>query len=276
MMQWENLTAAEFQDSLRKGNRVCLLPAGCVEKHGPHLPLGTDYLNGHKICCMAAEKEPAVVFPPFYFGQIQEGRPFPGTIALSPTLTLELLLEVLDEIGRNGFHKIVIYNAHGGNRHLLNYAIQSCLAERKPYAVYLPERRYTDEQREAWKDVLETDLHAHACECETSVTLANHPELVKMDQLGDLKADPLGRGDHLPPGRTSASWYLDFPEHYAGDARSATAEKGEKLRAILVDGLAEYVRTIKQDDNVPRLLAEFYNRAEDVGMYNHRTSRPPH
>ncbi|MFO7900997.1 MAG: creatininase family protein [Planctomycetota bacterium] len=264
-MQWEHLTGPEFEEAMRQSERVCLLAAGCVEKHGPHLPLGTDFLNGHKVCCLAAEKEPAVVFPPYYFGQIHEGRPFPGTVAISPRLTVELLLEVFDEIGRNGFHKIIIYNAHGGNTHLLNYVIQACLARRKPYAVYLPDRLHTDEQRQAWNALLETKIHAHACECETSISLANHPHLVKMDALGDRKADPLGRFDHLPPGRITARWYSDYPEHYAGDARPASAEKGEKLRAIIVDALADYVRKVKEDDDVPTLLAEFYDRCEEVG-----------
>ena len=103
-MQWEHLTAQEFAEAVRQTG-VCIIAMGVVEKHSEHLPLGTDFLNGHKLACLAAEKEPAVVFPPFYFGQIYEARCFPGTITLKPTLLLELLLGVLDEIGRNGFGK---------------------------------------------------------------------------------------------------------------------------------------------------------------------------
>ena len=94
---------------------MCIIALGVVEKHSEHLPLGTDFLNGHKIACLAAEREPAVVFPPFYFGQIYEARCFPGTITLKPTLLMELIQGVLDEIGRNGFRKIILLNAHGGN-----------------------------------------------------------------------------------------------------------------------------------------------------------------
>jgi creatinine amidohydrolase/Fe(II)-dependent formamide hydrolase-like protein len=56
---------------------------------------------------MAAELEPAVVFLPFYFGQIYEARCFPGAVTLRLTLLIELIQGVLDEIGRNGFQKIV-------------------------------------------------------------------------------------------------------------------------------------------------------------------------
>ena len=82
-MQWEHLTATDFAAAARDTG-VCILSIGVLEKHSEHLPLGTDFLNGHRVACMAAEKEPAVVFPPFYFGQIYEARCFPGTITLKP------------------------------------------------------------------------------------------------------------------------------------------------------------------------------------------------
>ena len=106
-MQWEQLTADEFRVAARETG-VCVIALGVLEKHATHLPLGTDYLNAHRIACLAAEKEPAVVFPPFYFGQIYEALCFPGAVALKPTLLVELLQSVFDEIGRNGFAKIVV------------------------------------------------------------------------------------------------------------------------------------------------------------------------
>jgi len=264
-MKWEELTAPDFAKAVKETGGVCLIGAGCVEKHFDHLPLGTDFLNGHKLCSLAAEKEPAVVFPPYYFGQIHEARPFPGTVALDPVLTLQLLMAVCDEIGRNGFRKIIIYNAHGGNTHLLNYACQSCMAERKPYAVYLPDRLCPEARRKAWTDILETKVHGHACECETSISLVNHPHLVKMDYIAGRKTEPLGRYDQIPPGRIMTRWYSNFPDHYAGDATAATAEKGEKLRQLQVDSLADYIKAVKNDEVVPTLLKEFYDRCDEVG-----------
>ncbi len=262
-MRWEELTAPDFERAVKETGGVCVLAAGCIERHFDHLPLGTDMLNSHKICCLAAEKEPAVVFPPYYFGQIHEARPFPGTVALPPVLTLELLMAVCDEIGRNGFRKIIIYNGHGGNKHLLNYLIQSGLAERKPYALYLPNRPNSRDNRDLWEGLLETEMHGHACECETSISLANYPHLVKMEYLRGRKAEPLGRYRNIPGGgRISARWYADFPEHYAGDATVATAEKGQKLRATIVNFLADYIRAVKNDDAVLDVLSEFYDRCD--------------
>lgn len=263
-MKWEELTAPEFSRAAKETG-VCVLAAGCLEKHFDHLPLGTDYLNAHKICCLAAEKEPAVVFPPYYFGQIHEARCFPGTVAIDPLLTLKMLMNVLDEIGRNGFTKIVIYNGHGGNSSLLHYLCQTILSERKSYAVFMPNQVSSDRQ-EKWSEILETPVHGHACECETSISLANHANLVKMEAIGGRKADPLGRLDHLPTGRVTVSWYASFPDHYAGDATAATAEKGEKLRALIVDSLADYIRLVKNDETALELMREFYDRCGEVGV----------
>lgn len=237
---------------------------GCVEKHGEHLPLGTDFINAHKIACLAAEKEPAVVFPPFYFAQIYEAACFPGTITIKPSLLIELIQGMFDEIGRNGFEKIVVYNGHGGNNFLLPFLMQCSLWEEKPYAVYLLKEPLTSDRKKKWDSILETDNHNHACECETSVSLANHPELVKMERVpkSARAGQPGGRLNHLPYNMSGIWWYADYPDHYAGDARSASAEKGEKLRKLVVDSLAEFIGAVKKDRAVPDLNREFFSKAK--------------
>jgi creatinine amidohydrolase len=258
-MQWEQLTSQDFSAAVGETG-VCLLALGVVEKHSDHLPLGTDFLNGHKICCLAAEQEPAIVFPPFYFGQIYEARCFPGTLTIKPTLLLDLLQSVLDEIGRNGFKKIILYNAHGGNNHLLRFLAQCSLWEEKPYTVYLEDGRLTRARQVEWNSILETKAHAHACECETSISLANHAHLVMMERVPALPAEPLQRMQNVPQNFSGISWYSDFPDHYAGDARSATLEKGLRLRTLIVDTLAEFIASVKADQAGPALSREFFER----------------
>ena len=135
------------------------------------------------------------MFPPFYFGQIYEARCFPGALTLKPTLLLELLQGVFDEIGRNGFRKIILYSAHGGNGHLAPFLAQCTLWEEKPYSLYYYTGALGAEREQAWAAIVETPLHGHACECETSISLANHPELVKMDRVPEEPAEP-----RRPPG----------------------------------------------------------------------------
>jgi creatinine amidohydrolase len=211
-MQWENLTAPDFARAVQETD-VCVVAMGVLERHGEHLPLGTDFLNAHKIACLAAEKEPAVVFPPFYFGQIYEARCFPGALTLRPTLLLDLLRGVLDEIGRNGLKKIVLFNGHGGNTHLLSFLAQSTLWEENPYSVYVPSHRLTPERQAIWDATVETTLHGHACECETSISLANHAHLVHMERVPDdpQAGAPLRRLQEMPPTFSGVSWYADYP-----------------------------------------------------------------
>ncbi len=268
-MQWEELTAPDFAKAV-KDTGVCVIAIGSLEKHFDHLPIGTDYLNGHRLCCLAAEREPAVVFPPYYIAQIHESRPFPGCVALPPTMTLEVLQAVCDEIARNGFKKILIYNAHGGNWAMLNYLLQVHLSERRDYGIYLLRHLFppTPEWASQWDDILETAVHEHACECETSITLANFPELVKMDVLAGRKADPLDRLAHLSPGNITAEWYAKFPDHYAGDATVASVEKEQKLLELQVQALAHYIGVVKKDTALAGVLNEFYDRCDEVGGSN--------
>lgn len=264
-MQWEHLTAPDFAQAVRDTG-VCVIAMGVIERHSDHLPLGTDFLNAHAIACQAADKEPAVVFPPWYFGQIYEARCFPGTVTIRPTLLFELIQGVLDEIARNGFRKIIMVNGHGGNTYLLNFLAQSLLWEEKGYSLYIPTSRMTPERKKEWQAMTETKVHGHACECETSTSLHNFGHAVSMDQVPVEPAMPSDRIGHLPPTYTPIWWYANYPEHYAGDARPASAEKGKARVGWIVDTLAEYIAAVKTDEVVPALESEFFQRVrEEVG-----------
>src|SRR5713101_1954228 len=135
--KWEELTASDFRAAIQQSKGACLLPFGILEKHGPHLPLGTDLLNVRYVSLHAAEQEYAVVFPEYYFGQIFEAKHEPGTIAYSMELQLKLLQETTDEMARNGCKKIVIVNGHGGNEHLLPFFAQAQMDKPHDYVVYV-------------------------------------------------------------------------------------------------------------------------------------------
>lgn len=268
-MKWEELTAPDFARAVEEAGGICIIATGVLEKHGEHLPVGTDVLNAHRLCVLAAEREPAVVFPQWYFGKIYEAKHQPGCVAVGPELLLKLFEEVMGEIARNGLTKIILYLGHGGNRHLLPFVAQCTQHGRRDYLVYVKSYDLTGERAREWREILETDVHGHACECETSISLANHPQLVKMDAVPDEPGLPMKRFE-VPGAYTAISWYADHPGHYRGDARAATAEKGERLREIMVADTAEFIGAVKNDNRGPELLAEFYDRV-DAGP---RESRP--
>src|SRR5438046_353642 len=136
-VNWEELTAADFRQASQPSKGSSLLPFGILEKHGPHLPLGTDLLNVRHASLQAAQREYAVVFPQYYFGQIFEAKHEPGTVAYSMELQLKVLQETTDEMARNGCKKIVIVNGHGGNEHLLPFFAQAQLDRPHDYVVYV-------------------------------------------------------------------------------------------------------------------------------------------
>ena len=83
------------------------------------------------------------------------------------------------------------------------------------------------------------------------------------DQIDGDSGRRLGRLDHLTglqPERAPISWYANFPDHYAGDARPATAEKGERFLQYLVQRLVEVIRRVKEDRVAPELYQEFFGR----------------
>jgi creatinine amidohydrolase len=81
-----------------------------------------------------------------------------------------------------------------------------------------------------------------------------------MDKVSPHAATALHHLAHLPANHSGIMWYADYPEHYAGDARPASVEKGSHLRQIQVDALAEYIRAVKTDQTVPALDKEFFDR----------------
>src|ERR1700688_1112239 len=172
-VHWEELTGSDFIAAIKRSQGTCVLPFGILEKHGPHLPLGTDLLDVRYAVLRATEQEYAVVFPEYYFGQIFEARHEPGTVAYGSHLQLDLLQETTDEMARNGCRKIVVVNGHGGNEDLLPFFAQSQLEKPHDYVVYVFDERTPSTGGPARKD----SLDMHAGESETSKMMIARPDL---------------------------------------------------------------------------------------------------
>src|SRR6202030_3611046 len=170
--KWEELTAPDFRQAIQQAKGTCLLPFGILEKHGEHLPLGTDLLNLPYASLQATSQEYAVVFPEYYFGQIFEAKHEPGTVAYSADLQLKLLQETTDEMARNGCKKVIIVNGHGGNEHLLPYFAQAQLDTQHDYVVYVLD----GERSRPGGPPRKTSGGMHAGESETSNVIASRPD----------------------------------------------------------------------------------------------------
>jgi creatinine amidohydrolase len=268
-MRWENLTAREFSDAVRLTERVCVVPVGCLEKHGDHLPLGTDMMIARAVVDDAAAIEPCVIFPDYLFGQVAEVRHHPGTVAIGAELQMRLLGELCREIRRNGFDRIVLANAHGGNNHLLRYFTQTMLDERKDYLVYAYDLwELTAEQLGDLGSRFETPAdYGHADYMETSEMLHIRPDLVYMDRLNAGEWASTGRGRWMSEARLSAGihWYMEFPNQIAGDPSLSNAEYGKAYIGYCAANFARALGKLKADRTALQLQTEFYDRCDEIG-----------
>jgi len=260
----EELTAPDFVKAVAKSSETCIIPIGVFEKHGPHLPLGTDLFTAREIALRAAEKEYTVVFPWYYFSQINEARHQPGTIAYSPELIWKILQETLDELSRNGFKKIILVNGHGGNNAFLNYFGMAQLSERRNYALYWFQPEYDREVLKKAEEMTQHDpVDQHAGNRETSVMMDIVPEAVHAGRAGQQSGRDLERMKQLRHVYSGIWWYASFPNHYAGDGSKASAAAGKLILDQVAGQLAETIRTIKADTAVPALQQQFFNEAEN-------------
>jgi creatinine amidohydrolase len=256
-VHWEELTGSDFIAAIKRSQGTCVLPFGILEKHGPHLPLGTDLLDVRYASLHAAEREYAVVFPEYYFGQIFEARHEPGTIAYSRELQLALLQETTDEMARNGCKKVLIVNGHGGNSSLLPFFAQSQLAKPHDYVVYV----FSGFAPSSGGPKKKTSVDEHAGESETSKMMISHPDLVHQDRATSESGADQHR-ENLPDGvYTGIWWYARFPDHYAGDGSAANHELGEYQMNWWIDSIAKALTAIKADDESLKLQNEFNEKS---------------
>ncbi|PYT28496.1 MAG: creatininase [Acidobacteria bacterium] len=257
-VKWEELTAGDFVKALEKSQGTCVLPFGILEKHGPHLPLGTDLINVRYASVHGAELEYAIVFPEYYFGQIFEAKHEPGTMAYSAQLQQQLLRETTAEMARNGCKKIIIANGHGGNNHLLPFFSQEQMAAPHDYVIYI----YQPAGSPPGRPPMKSSFDSHAGEAETSHVMVSRPDLVHMDRVASESGADQKRQD-LPAGvYTGIWWYAKFPEHYAGDAAEANTMLGEFDMKAWAEGIAGVIRAVKSDQVSLRLQNEFYEKSK--------------
>ena len=267
--RWDELVASDWSKALQQSDSTCILPIGILEKHGPHAPIGSDLIHVREWAARATKKEYAVVFPDYFYGQINEARHQPGTFSLPPTVVWDLLDATCTEIARNGFKKIVIINGHGGNPNLLQYFVQTQLDKKRDYAVYF----FTPGRDSAYnakvKSVRKSDPagDSHAGENETSTLLYLRPELVKMDSAKIESGENLKRLA-IPNVYTAIWWYSSYPNHYAGEGNVATANLGKVITENPVASLAQALKAIKADNKTLRLQNEFFDRV--VGDESHQ------
>ena len=287
-MLWEELREEEFYDAIEASKGVCVIPVGCLEMHGQHLPVGTDTMKIEYSLHEAAKIEPVMEFRAFKFGDIQGLPMWKGTIRLTVELEQELLKQLCSEIARNGFKKIILLNSHGGNNAMLTNFVRSTMHDKKDYVVmstsagsrfaspyYLIEvlekegrdalYELTDEDIDiARKCVEEKRVYEHAGFGETALMLGARPDLVRMDRIDALNPHSTHEADFLTElGLTPARfWTVNYPNSYAGDTPAGCNERfGKCAQRLVIQQIVKIIRAVKYDDGKILHWNDEFNRA---------------
>jgi len=238
----DELSTNEAAEAAKEG-RVVIFPIGSVEEHGNHLPLATDSVQPEYIALEVAKRTGCLVAPPFRYGICNATRNFPGTITIQFDTLYKLALDVLSELIRNGFNRIIVMSGHAGNSHMvaLRLAAQEVVAKNdeaqprgKVRIMVLSDFDFAEELAPELADPKD----GHAGTIETSRMMAIRPDLIK----GEGKADVW----RMPRFEVVAHPELFFPSGVNGDPTDASAKKGQKINEYIIAEVEKLVKTIEK------------------------------
>lgn len=273
---WEDLTEEQVKDVIQKTNATCVIPLGSMTKHGQHLPLGTDCFIAEEIVRKAAEMESICLFPTLWLGCALNPYDHAGQINLSRPLLNEMLAETVAEVGRNGFYRIVIANAHGENGEMLTNFMRSQSQYKKNYALYNKGVHHcnidwivrdmdageefptlTEEDKALLREIHEKGIpYGHACIYETSMLMALRPELVRLDRATVDSGVSTGKGDYLAQNYLYCE-DVNYPNGVIGHNPELANERlGKVFVDKEVDLFARALRVIKNEENMPERIAK--------------------
>jgi creatinine amidohydrolase len=219
---------------------------GAVEAHGPHLPLGTDTIIAIAMARAGAQRlakggMTAFLLPPIAYSAAPFAAGFPGTLSISPDTLRDLVLDVARALTRLEVGALAIANAHLDPAHLaaLNQAGERAATERLlPVAIPdLTRRAVAVELGEEFKSGA-----CHAGRYETSIVMAESPELVREEVRAALPPNPASLSAAIRAGLATFE-QAGGPRAYFGWPADASADEGratvETLGRILADSVHE-------------------------------------
>lgn len=220
-----------------EANSAVILPIGAIEAHGPHLPLETDIIISNAIASAAVEKlnrggTRAVLAPAMPFSVTDFANEFPGTISLSKETASALLREVTQAFLRQGFKTICYANSHldPGHIRVLREVSEGFRNNTNGVKVLFPDKR-----REPWLSKLTAEFRSGACHAgqyESSVVMAQNPELVQEEIRKQLKPNLNSLSEKIKAGCKTFK-ESGGPQAYFGDPAAASAKEGRETIEVL-------------------------------------------
>ena len=233
-MTWE-----EAREAAGPGS-AAILPVGAVEAHGPHLPLETDVIIAQAMARTGAARLAArglrvLVLPPLTYTSAGFARGFAGTLSLRPETVVATVVDIADSLRQHGYTALAIANAHLDPDHLASIEAAVSQIRRGPrLRVAFPNLVI-----KPWALRLSDEFKSGACHAgqfETSIVLAERPDLVREATMAALPPNPASLSRAIREGKMEFEG-AGGPRAYFGYPAQATAEEGratiEALGAIL-------------------------------------------
>ncbi|WP_210245284.1 creatininase family protein [Martelella alba] len=221
---------------------VLILPIGAVESHGDHLPAGTDNILATRLAEALARviggETPVLRLPVLPFGQVWSLAEAPCSFGISNETVSNTIVEIALSAAQKGIRSIVVVNAHLGNAIAIRDAQRRLRDEGITLAnFFYPGSGSVIEEVREKKEAHPS--YMHACEIETSYVLHLAPEVVDMDKA-------IENYPEFPEDFSTVAYrWTDFSKSpVLGDARAATAEKGEKILNAVLANMAKQIAVL--------------------------------
>ncbi len=253
LMTWKEI------ETVFKNDPVIIIPMGSMEQHGPQ-SINGDYLAAEYIANKVAENTEGYVIPVIPFGCSEYFRPFPGTISLQPQTVNALITDVAESLIEHGITKLFFLNGHAGNVPTIEDVARKIKRDKKitPVSIDLWQALTPEFKKDVYQET--PDPSGHGAEPLTSVMSYLHPEMMRMDLLGELGS--LKQWGEFPVAGLKKSeingapmnLYLDMNEISAqgvmGSPLKASKERGEKIVTHLIEVCSEVVRKLAKTKTV--------------------------
>jgi len=235
-------------------NMIVLVPFGAVEQHSYHLPLGTDSILVEAIAERLERQIPAeiLLLPTSWLGCSRHHMDFPGSLTAEIETFIKHGNEIVNSMAEHGFRNFILLNGHGGNINKISLMAEALRFRRGGDPLKVVGISYWHLITEDIKSIRESPIGGmgHACELETSLMLSHRPALVRRERAepdGPVRPSPFEGRDMFAPGAVSVTKpFKELTRHGGfGDPTTASAEKGERIFAVILARLTEVVRQIQ-------------------------------